>query len=178
VTAPAPDGRRTPLRFTSRDQRVLDAWAGGQAALAAYTTRVGEILAAAQAGALVPAYNDAGEFTGLTATPSDVLPPGWRHTGALAVPDPQVAAGRWAAEAIARAWHPGDPRRSLPGLPPAVAQPQALPGWRAELLERGTALYAGWPAGADGGGQPDPRLWKPVTPARALAAATTGGERR
>lgn len=181
MTAPRENGGQ-PLRFRSRDRRVLDAVAGWQADAAAYAARVAEILTAAQAGApLTAVFGGSGEFAGLAASDPGVLPPGWRIDGDLAVPDPTQAAGRWVTAAIAAAWHPGDLRRSLPGLPPAVTEPEALPGWRAELLERGAALYVGWPADdpGRGGGWPDRRLWEPATGhAETRPAVTAGGERR
>lgn len=170
-----------PFLVRSRHPRVLGAWQAGQAAARAYATRIREILDAAQAGHLAPTYGHDGRFTGLAAAPGDDLPPGWRHDGILAVPDPRAAAGRWVSAAIARETAPGDPRRRLPGLPAAVAGPEVLPGWRAELDGSGTALYAGWPPEDQGprrDGQPDPRLWEPLSPAGACPRAATGGARR
>lgn len=187
MTGPAAREPGTPLRFRSRDQRVLGARARWQEDVDSYTVRVAEILTAAQAGPpLAAVFGGSGEFTGLAVPASGALPPGWQAEAGLALPDPARAAGRWVAAAVATARHPGELRRSLPGLPPAVTEPEDLPGWRAELLERGTALYVGWPAGPPGGGcygWPDPRLWQPaagnpeartgaqVTGARASAAA-------
>jgi hypothetical protein len=160
------EGQPVPWWFRSRDRRVLDAHARWQAAADCYTARVAEILTAAQAGApLTAVFGGSGEFAGLTAPGAGILPPGWRVDGSLAVPDPSQPAGRWVTAAIATAWHPGELRQSLPGLPPAVTEPEVLPGWRAKLLERGAALCVGWPPGDVQGrcvGWPDPRLWEPA----------------
>jgi hypothetical protein len=166
------------LWFRSRDRRVLKAWADGQAAVAAYADRIREVLTVAQAGQRAAVFDASGEFAGVTAAPGSALPPGWRRDGGLAVPDPSVAAGRWVTAAIAQARYPGDPRRGLPGLPPGVVSPQILPGWRADLLEAGAALYIGWPADSQDrlGGWPDPLLWEPVNRAETKPAA--GGEQR
>ena len=122
VTAPrGNDGQ--PLRFRSRDRRVLDAVAGWQAAAAAYAARIAEILTAAQAGApLTAVFGGSGEFAGLAASDPGVLPPGWRLDGNLAVP--RSLAGRW----------PVGARGARGGVAPGGPAPE--PAWAAARRDR------------------------------------------
>jgi len=169
----------------SGNQQVLAAWAAGLAAVARYADRARQVLAAAQASAFQPAFaggGQAGRLAGLAVPPGAGLPPGWRADAGLglAVPDPDVAAGRWVAAALADAGYPGGSWQWLPGLPPGLAAAAEVPGWRAALSPDGSVLYAGCdlPTGGQPGWGPfDRRLWSPVSLGDdAVAAAAWAAE--
>jgi hypothetical protein len=163
----------TQIVLTCRDPRVVAAWQAFAEAARLYGQRVTEIVDAAACGDRFtvlwePCAGLPGRFAGIAARPAVPPPPGWRTEGALAVPDPALAAGRWAVAAVAAAGHPGDPQLVLPGLPAGAAQ---LAGFAAELSDRGTAVRVSWDGDLLLAGVPDERIWE-----RASVAATGAGE--
>jgi hypothetical protein len=172
----------TAVVFACRAQRVVAGWQTFAEAAHVYAERVTDIVRIAAAGTVFtavwePCAGVPGRFTGIAAGPGHVPLPGWRAEGPVMVPDPDRAAGRWAAAELATAGHPGDPQLALPGLPAGVTR---LAGFTATLDGTGTALVVSWDCSEGPAGPATPGIWEHVgtgaSDERVMPAC--GGDRR